>query len=248
MTMPNATYPVVETRALAKSYGAVKAVQDVNFRLEKNEVVGLVGDNGAGKTTLIRMISGAEKPNGGEIFLHGQRVDLKSSRDAMNYGIETIHQYNSTVGTMTITENIFLGREILAGKIGNFGFLKKAAMSRIAQNSLKHVGFHLRSPDARVSDLSGGQRQGVAIARALQFQSTIMILDEPTNHISVKETNNVINFIKNLPNRGFSGIFISHNLSHVFACCSRIIVMSREQVVADEATASLTIPKIEALL
>lgn len=239
---------VVETRNLVKSYGAVHAVKGVDFKLGKNEVVGLLGDNGAGKTTLIRMISGAEKPTSGEIRLQGKPVSMRSPRDAMHAGIETIHQYNSTVGTMSVAENIFLGREMLSGKIGNFGLLKKAEMRALAEQSLGNVGFHLRSPDTQVGELSGGQRQGVAIARALQFQSKIMILDEPTNHISVKETNNVIDFTKNLPGRGYSGIFISHNLGHVFECCSRIVVMSRGRIVADKPADELTISDIEALL
>ncbi len=239
---------LVETRRLAKSYGAVKAVQDVDFRLGRNEVVGLLGDNGAGKTTLIRMISGSERPTSGEILLRGEPTDMKSPREAMQAGIETIHQYNSTVGTMSVTENIFLGREILKARLGNFGFLRKAAMRQLAEDSLGNVGFHLRSPDTQVGRLSGGQRQGVAIARALQFQSRIMILDEPTNHISVKETNNVLEFTRNLPSRGYSGIFISHNLGHVFECCSRIVVMSRGRIVADAPSESLTISNIEALL
>ncbi|MEX3007868.1 ATP-binding cassette domain-containing protein [Hoeflea sp. TYP-13] len=246
--MNTSTDYVVETCNLSKSYGAVQAVQDVNFKLSSNEVVGLLGDNGAGKTTLIRMISGAEKPTGGQIMLRGEPVEMQSPRDAMRAGIETIHQYNSTVGTMSVAENIFLGREMLAGRIGNFGILRRSEMRRLAEASLGNVGFHLRSPDAQVGELSGGQRQGVAIARALQFQSKIMILDEPTNHISVKETNNVIDFTKNLPNRGYSGIFISHNLGHVFDCCSRIVVMSRGRIVADEKSEALTISKIESLL
>lgn len=239
---------VVETRALKKSYGAVQAVKGVDFRLKAREVVGLIGDNGAGKTTLIRMISGAERPTSGEIIINGETVSLLSPRDAMERGIETIHQYNSTVGNMTIAQNIFLGREPLAWRIGNFGWLQRGVMREASEQSLAKVGFHLRSPDAMVSDLSGGQRQGVAIARALQFQASIMILDEPTNHISVKETNNVIRFAKGLPERGYSGIFISHNLGHVFETCSRVVVMSRGNVVADRATTDITIQEIESLL
>lgn len=239
---------VVETRGLKKSYGAVHAVKGVDFRLRAREVVGLVGDNGAGKTTLIRMISGAERPTSGDILLNGEKVSLRSPRDAMERGIETIHQYNSTVGNMTIAQNIFLGREPLGWKLGNFGILRKGEMRKASEDALGEVGFHLRSPDAIVSDLSGGQRQGVAIARALQFQANIMILDEPTNHISVKETNNVIRFTKELPERGYAGIFISHNLGHVFQTCSRVIVMSRGNIAADRATTDITIEEIEELL
>jgi simple sugar transport system ATP-binding protein len=239
---------VIETRNLKKHYGNVHAVQGVDFKLRANEVVGLLGDNGAGKTTLIRMLSGAEKPTSGQLFINGEEVELKSPKDAMKKGIETIHQYNSTVGNMSIAENIFLGREALKMKVGNFGFLERAKMSSLAENSLGNVGFHLRSSKAKVSELSGGQRQGVAIARALQFQSNIMILDEPTNHISVKETKNVIRFTKELPERGYSGIFISHNLYHVFETCSRIIVMSHGAIVADRSASDISIEEIENLL
>ena len=246
--MSNDIITLIETRDLKKSYGAVEAVKGVNFRLNAGEVVGLLGDNGAGKTTLIRMISGAERPTSGELLIGGKSVDLRSPRDAMAKGIETIHQYNSTVGTMTIAQNIFLGREQLRWRVGNFGMLESAAMRQAAGSALGKVGFHLRSAEARVSDLSGGQRQGVAIARALQFQSNIMILDEPTNHISVKETNNVLQFTRNLPQRGYSGIFISHNLHHVFDVCSRIVVMSRGRIVADRPSSEFTITDIEDLL
>jgi simple sugar transport system ATP-binding protein len=239
---------VIETRGLKKSYGAVNAVKDVDFCLRKNEVVGLLGDNGAGKTTLIRMISGAERPTQGKILFNGREVSLKSPRDAMELGVETIHQYNSTVGNMTIAQNIFLGREILRWQMGNFGFLNKSEMRANSEVSLGNVGFHLRSADASVGELSGGQRQGVAIARALQFQANIMILDEPTNHISVKETNNVLAFTNELPARGYSGIFISHNLTHVFETCSRIVVMSRGSIVADKPASEISIPEIEDLL
>jgi simple sugar transport system ATP-binding protein len=246
--MTSLDVPMIETRNLKKSYGAVQAVGGVNFKLNRSEVVGLLGDNGAGKTTLIRMISGAEKPTSGQILIGGKEVNLRSPKDTMALGIETIHQYNSSVGTMTIAQNIFLGRENLKWKLGNFGLLDQKAMRNAAAKSLGEVGFHLRSADAMVSDLSGGQRQGVAIARALQFQSNIMILDEPTNHISVKETNNVLRFTRELPERGYSGIFISHNLHHVFDVCSRIVVMSRGLIVADRPSSELKIADIEVLL
>lgn len=247
MTEPGTTN-VIETRNLSKSYGAVQAVRNADFTLRRNEVVGLLGDNGAGKTTLIRMISGAELPTSGEILVNGKRVQMRSPKDAMAQGIETIHQYNSTVGTMSITQNIFLGREALRWKFGNFGWLNIAAMKAAASNSLGDVGFHLRSQDAIVSQLSGGQRQGVAIARALHFQSKIMVLDEPTNHLSIKETNNVIEFVKGLPGRGYSGIFISHNLPHVFECCTRIVIMARGEIVADESADAMSVKSIESLL
>ncbi|WP_419913740.1 ATP-binding cassette domain-containing protein [Hoeflea sp.] len=239
---------VVETRSLKKSYGAVHAVKGVDFKLRQGEVIGLIGDNGAGKTTFIRMLSGAEQPTGGEILFGDTPVDLKSPRDAMALGVETIHQYNSTVSSMTIAQNIYLGREILTWSIGGFGFLNKSRMRENAEDALAKVGFHLRSPNASVGALSGGQRQGVAIARALQFEAKIMILDEPTNHISVKETNNVLAFTRQLPERGYSGIFISHNLNHVFETCSRIVVMSRGHVVADRLTSEFSVSEIEDLL
>ncbi|MCW5220475.1 ATP-binding cassette domain-containing protein [Verminephrobacter aporrectodeae] len=233
---------------LHKWYSGVHALRDVSLDIQPRQVIGLLGDNGAGKSTLIKILSGAHHPDAGTIEFLGQRVNIRSPKDAMRLGIETIHQYNSMVPCMGIARNIFLGREPLKWRIGNCGWLDRQRMEREAVAAIAAVDLHLRSPDALVGELSGGQRQGVAIARAMHFKTRVLILDEPTNHLSVRETNKVIDFVKGLPAQNMTGIFISHNLHHVFQTCDRIVVMSRGQVVADRPVHAITMDEVQDLL
>ena len=198
------------------------------------EIVGLVGDNGAGKSTLIKILSGAHRADEGQISIEGRQVNMRTPRDAMNAGIETIYQYTAMVPAMSIARNIFIGRELTIGrKIAGIGLLDQMAMDRIAVDALSKVDLHLRSPRTPVQELSGGERQGVAIARAVHFRSRMLILDEPTNHLSVKETNKVLDFVVQLREQGVSSIFISHNLNHVYPISDRIVVMARGEKMAD---------------
>src|SRR5579871_4063185 len=213
--------PLIETRGLHKWYSGVHALKNVNFEVFKDEVVGLVGDNGAGKTTLIKILSGVHPPDAGEIRIEGRAVEIKTPRQAMNLGIESIYQTNSMVPTMSIARNLFIGREPLRASILGFGLMDQRQMRHDSIKAIADVYLHLRSPDALVGELSGGQRQGVAIARAMYFKSKVLILDEPTNHLSVKETSKVIGFVKALKNQDVTGIFISHNMHHVFQSCDR---------------------------
>jgi simple sugar transport system ATP-binding protein len=197
-------------------------------------VCGLVGDNGAGKSTLIKILSGVQRPNRGEIRIDGRRVEITSPKSAMKLGIETIYQDNSMVPTMSIARNLFIGREPLRFAIGGLGLLDYQRMREGAMRAIADVDLQVRSPDALLGELSGGQRQGVAIARAMHFKSKVLILDEPTNHLSVKETSKVLSFVRSLPAQGVTGILISHNLHHVFQSCERIVVMARGQMVLDK--------------
>jgi simple sugar transport system ATP-binding protein len=160
-------------------------------------------------------------------------VRFRNPRDAMEAGIETIYQYNSMVPTMSIARNMFIGREPLKVGLFGVGILDRRRMAEEAVQALRDVELHLRSPDALVGELSGGQRQGVAIARAMHFKSKVMILDEPTNHLAVKETQKVIGFVRGLKDLGMTAIFISHNIHHVFECCDRIVAMARGEIVLD---------------
>jgi simple sugar transport system ATP-binding protein len=239
------TAPLIEARGLHKWYSGVHALKNVDFHADRGEVVGLVGDNGAGKTTLIKILSGVHPPDDGSVYVGGERVDIRTPKEAMKLGIETIYQTNSMVPTMSIARNLFLGREPLSGSLGGFGFLDHGRMRRESIRAIADVDLHLRSPDALVGELSGGQRQGVAIARAMHFKSKLLILDEPTNHLSVKETNKVIGFIKGLKAQGVTGIFISHNMYHVFQSCDRVVAMARGEIVYNRPIGETSIEEVQ---
>ena len=225
---------LIEFNNISKFFGKVIALKDVTMKLKKGEIMCLLGDNGAGKSTLINLLSGMQSPTEGEIFFEGNKVSFKGPADAMEAGIETIYQYNSMVPTMSIARNMFIGREPMKYSIGGIGILDTKKMAVESVQAIADVDLHLRSPDALVGELSGGQRQGVAIARAMHFKSKVMILDEPTNHLAVKETQKVLGFIKSLKTLGIPGIFISHNIHHVFECCDRMIAMARGEVVLNK--------------
>lgn len=243
-----ATEALISVRDLHKWYSGVHALKGVSLDVAPREAVGLVGDNGAGKSTLISILSGLVRPDEGEIRVEGRPVQMKNPRDAMELGIETIYQYNSMVPIMTIARNVFIGREPLKWSLGGIGWLDERRMRTDSVRAIADVDLHLRSPDALVGELSGGQRQGVAIARAMHFKSKVMILDEPTNHLSVKETAKVIGFVRSLRTQGVTTIFISHNLHHVFACCDRIVAMSLGQVVLDKPVAETSMEEVQDLL
>ncbi|MCY6381759.1 ATP-binding cassette domain-containing protein [Hoeflea prorocentri] len=236
--------PVISVRDLHKWYSGVHALKGVSLDFAANEAVGLVGDNGAGKSTLINILSGAQTATDGEISMDGKPVQIRTPRDAMNLGIETIYQYNSMVPTMSIARNLFIGREPLKFSLFGLGVMDRKKMADESVRAIADVDLHLRSPDALVGELSGGQRQGVAIARAMHFKSRVMILDEPTNHLAVKETGKVISFVSGLKTLNITGIFISHNIHHVFDCCDRIVAMARGEVVLDKRTEETTMDEV----
>src|SRR5437763_6471040 len=240
--------PAVECRGLHMWYSGVHALKGVNLKVAQGEAVGLVGDNGAGKSTLIKILSGVHAQDEGEILIEGRPVDIRNPKHAMRLGIETIYQYNAMVPTMTIARNLFVGREPLKWSIGDFGIMDQRRMREESVKAIADVELHLRSPDAIVSELSGGQRQGVAIARAMPFKSKILVLDEPTNHLSVKETNKVLRFIRGLKEQDVTGIFISHNMHHVFQSCDRIVVMVRGEIAFDKPVGETSIEEVQELL
>lgn len=236
--------PVISVKNLHKWYSGVHALKGVSLDFAPQETVGLIGDNGAGKSTLINILSGAQMADDGEIMLEGQQVSIRTPRDAMDLGIETIYQYNSMVPTMSIARNLFIGREPLKYSLFGIGVMDRQKMSEDSIKAIADVELHLRSPDALVGELSGGQRQGVAIARAMHFKSKVMILDEPTNHLAVKETEKVIGFVRGLKDMGMTGIFISHNIHHVFDCCDRIVAMARGEVVLDKRVTDTSMDEV----
>jgi simple sugar transport system ATP-binding protein len=242
------TTPIIECRGLHKWYSGVHALREVSLAIEPGQVVGLVGDNGAGKSTLIKILSGVHRPDAGTLLMEGREVNIRTPKQAMRLGIETIYQYSSMVPTMTIARNVFLGREPVRIGIAGFGLLDQTRMRRESVQAIADVDLHLRSPDALVGELSGGQRQGVAIARAMHFKSKVLVLDEPTNHLSVKETNKVIGFVRGLKQQGVTGIFISHNIHHVFQCCDRVVAMARGEIVYDRPIEQTSVDEVHELL
>jgi simple sugar transport system ATP-binding protein len=217
-----------------KYYGRVHALRNVSLKVDRNEVVGLLGDNGAGKSTLIKVLSGAVPVTSGDIFVKGKRIEMHSTTDAIANGIETIYQDSALVPQLSIARNLFLGREPLKGP-AIFNRLDHEAMNQVARDLLKKVGITKDIPPTTpIGSLSGGERQAVAIARAMHFDSDLIILDEPTNNLGVAETQGVLRFVREARDTGHSCIFIAHNIHHVFQVVSRIIVMRRGQVVADD--------------
>jgi simple sugar transport system ATP-binding protein len=240
--------PLIECTGLQKWYSGVHALKNVSFRVERGEAVGLVGDNGAGKTTLIKILSGVHRADAGRIRIDGKDVTIRNARHAMELGLETIYQYNSMVPTMTIARNVFIGREPLSWSLFGFGVMDQKKMRAESVQAIADVDLHLRSPDALVGELSGGQRQGVAIARAMHFKSKALILDEPTNHLSVKETDKVLGFVRDLKKQNVTGIFISHNMQHVFQCCDRVVAMARGEIVFDSPISKTSIDEVHGYL
>jgi len=219
---------------ITKHYGRVQALTGVNFTVNRNEIVCLLGDNGAGKSTLIKVLSGAVPLSSGEIYVKGKVVEMRNTRDAIANGIETIYQDSALVPQLSIARNLFLGREPVKGP----SFLNRMdheAMNGVARDLLKRVGISKNIPPSTpIGSLSGGERQAVAIARAMHFDSDLIILDEPTNNLGVAETQGVLRFVRGARDSGHSCIFIAHNIHHVFQVVDRIVVMRRGKVVADD--------------
>lgn len=215
---------IFQARGITKRYGHVTALDGVDFDLRAGEILAVIGDNGAGKSSLIKALSGALVPDSGEMLLDGQRVQFRSPIDARRYGIETVYQDLAVAPAMTIAENLFLGREILrAGFLGKF--LKVIDKKKMLAEAIKHMQdlkIGIRSMNQAVETLSGGQRQGVAVARSTAFAKHVVILDEPTAALGVKEGNMVLELIRRVRDRGLSVILISHNMPHVFEIADRI--------------------------
>ena len=219
--------PLLEVRHLSKSFGAVQALKEVSMKIGAGEVVALAGDNGAGKTTLIKAISGVYAPSGGEILLDGQPVRFASPQEARDRGIETIYQDLALADNLTIGANIFLGREPMRRALGFLPVLDRRKMAEAARETMALLDFHVSRMDAPVSNFSGGQRQAVAIGRAVYWNARVLIMDEPTAALGVPEQRKVISLIHQLKAQGRGVIFISHNLQDIFAVADRIVVLRR---------------------
>ena len=231
--MNNNSQSMIRCEKLNKWYGGIHALIDVSVDIKKGESVGLVGDNGAGKSTFIKILSGVHKQDSGQFYFDGKLTHIKNAKDSMSLGIETIYQDSALAPTLSIARNLFVGREPTNYNIGSFGLMDRAKMATEALDAIKRVELDLRSADDLVETLSGGERQGVVIARALYFRTKVLIMDEPTNHLSVKETAKVLNWIEKLKSEGTTCIFITHNLHHVYPVSDRLIVFARGEKIAD---------------
>ena len=189
---------IIECKDLNKYYSGVHALKNLSLKIKRDSVVGLIGDNGAGKSTLIKILSGAHAPDTGHIYFEGNEVKFKSTKQAMNLGIETIYQYSALIPQMSIARNIFIGREQTNFSLGSIGLMKSKTMDKAAMDALNDVELHLRSPDTPVNQLSGGERQGVVIARAMYFKSKVLILDEPTSGLDPNQLEDIRALIKEL--------------------------------------------------
>ena len=223
--MSNGTQPILQARGLVKRFGRVTALDHADFDLYPGEILAVIGDNGAGKSTLIKAITGAIAPDHGEIQMDGKPIHFRSPMEARNAGIETVYQNLALSPALSIVDNLFLGREIRAkGVFGQwFRKLDKAAMQKVAREKLSELGLlTIQNINQPVETLSGGQRQGIAVARAAAFGSRVVIMDEPTAALGVRESGQVLELIKRVRDNGLPVILISHNMPHVFEIADRI--------------------------
>ena len=243
--MTDIVQPLLKARGLMKRYGTVVAMNGADFDLYPNEVLGVIGDNGAGKTTLIRAISGATVPDHGSIHLDGKEVHFHTPEDARNAGIETVYQNLALSPALSIADNMFLGREIKKpGIMGSlFRKLDHKQMETFARDKLSELGLlTIQNINQGVETLSGGQRQGVAVARAAAFGSKVVIMDEPTAALGVKESRRVLDLIQDVKSKGMPIVLISHNMPHVFEVCDRIHIhrLGRRLCTIDPKTVSMS--------
>ena len=242
--------PILEARGISKAYGHVQALLNVDLDLLPGEVLGLVGDNGAGKSTLIKILSGAVQPDAGEIRIDGKPVHFRNPVDARNHGIETVYQDLAVVPMLDIAENLFLGREErFGGALGRvLPFIDKRTMRRRARKHLEVLNIGVRSMRQKVETLSGGQRQGVAVGRAVAFGRRIVIMDEPTAALGVREAAAVMDLVRRINEHGLTLILISHNMPQVLELTDRVMVLRAGRRVGVVRTAETDVEQIVRLI
>jgi simple sugar transport system ATP-binding protein len=231
----NGNQTLIEAEGISKSFGNIKALQRVDFTLAKAEVLGLLGDNGAGKSTLIKILTGLFPPDKGEIRWEGEAVRFHSPRDAYEKGVATVYQDLAIVDLMAIYRNVFLGRESAITKgFGPFKWLDRKKAIREAEKATADLGIDIRGrADEPIARMSGGQRQSVAIARAAYFSPKLLILDEPTSALSLRQTARVLKSVDEARNKGISIIFITHNVYHVYPIADRFVILSHGESIAE---------------
>ena len=220
---------IIELKSVTKKFDGVTALRNVSFSVNKGEIVGLIGDNGAGKSTLIKTLVGVHNPDDGSIEINGKPVVNWNALKARQAGIETVFQDKALCPQQSIVWNIFMGKELTYP----FGFVRQGEQIKIANKLIREIGFTSKLIDAEspVGNLSGGERQGVAIVRALYNEAELIVLDEPTNNLSLNETQKVFDFISNVKKSGRSVLFIGHNIYHVYDICDRFVILDRGEVI-----------------
>lgn len=240
--------PMLKVVDLHKHFGGLVAVDKVSMEVYPGEVVGLVGDNGAGKSTLIKMVSGVYQPDGGQIFLEGQEANFATPMEARNQGIETIYQDLALCENLDAAINIFLGREPMRRWLGLFSMVDRGHMLAESEVALNKLDIHIPNLQRPMRQMSGGQRQAVAIARAVYWNARLMIMDEPTAALAVAEQRKVLDLCRTLRDRNVPVIIISHNLLDVFAVADRIVVLRRARKVAELKTADTHMDEVVSLM
>jgi len=227
---------ILETKGLSKHFGGVKAIDNIDLELYENEIIAIVGDNGAGKSTLIKTIAGVYRKDYGDIYINGEKAYIYNPKDARDYGIETVYQDGGVISILNATVNLFLGRVKLKNNIFGrfFKFIDYKYMGKETKQLLNRLGVTLKDIDAPLNNLSGGQKQSVAVGKAIYWGGEILIFDEPTNNLGVKQERKVIELIKKIrTDFGVSIIIISHNIAHVFELVDRIIVLRSGQKIGE---------------
>ena len=221
--------PIIELRNVSKTFGGITALNSVSLEVNEGEVVGLIGDNGAGKSTLIKTLVGVHQPDFGEIFIRGQKAENWNAKKAREAKIETVFQDRALTPQQSIVWNIFMGKELKYP----FGFVREKEQIKEANRLIREIGFtsKLINAESPVGNLSGGERQGVAIARAIYNNAELIILDEPTNNLSLNETQKVFDFVLNVKKSNRSVLFIGHNIYHVYDISDRFVILDRGEVV-----------------
>jgi ABC-type sugar transport system ATPase subunit len=235
------TRPLIEVRGISKRFGALQALSGVDIDIREGEVLALLGDNGAGKSTFVKVLSGAHSPTSGDLLMDGEPISFASPQASASAGIATIFQELALSENLSIAENVFLGRELTRRVLG-IPFLRHQAMKRRVAELLTELDAHISDPEAPVGSLSGGQRQAVAISRALNLNARLVIMDEPTAALAVAETRKVLKLIRKLADSGRAVILVSHNMHDVFEVADRIVVFRRGRKIA-ELTRSETTPE-----
>ncbi len=248
---PSAAKPgdvdVLELRHVSKSFGGVHALNDVSLRLGPAEVLGLVGDNGAGKSTLIKIITGYHPPDTGEMYFSGKKINDLTVRKARAMGVETVYQERALAEQQSLWRNIFMGRPLTrAGGVLDVGEMRRIT-ARLMRESMGFTSAIL-TPDTPVTGLSGGERQGLAIVRALHFEADMIILDEPTMGLSLSETDKCLNFVRDIRKAGKSAIFIDHNIFHVYSVSDRIVMIDRGRIAGEFPTSRYSLDEFTTIM